>query len=87
MANSRDIDVANTYDERMKQRPIGETYAVDEIYIQYEDDMARIGQQKKDTLGVLKFYRKTDLIPTNRRLIPTNKDLRLLIEMLGLDDL
>jgi hypothetical protein len=87
MASSRDIDTASTYDERMKQKPIGETHAVDDIYIQYAKDTERIDDQRRATLEVLKYYRNTSLVPTNRRLIPNAKDLKMLIEALGLEDI
>lgn len=87
MASTNDLDMADTYNKRMAKKPVGESYPTDEIYIQYAEDLERVLKQRKATLDVLKFYRKTDLIPTNRRIIKTNKDLRLLIEMLGLEDL
>lgn len=86
MASTKDLDVASTYDRRMKQKVVGEDFP-DPVYIQYADDMERIRKQQVATLIVLKYYRETDLIPTNRRLIPDDTDMHLLIEALGLDDI
>lgn len=85
MAHESQIDAAAKHDARQRQKPI-KINVTEEIYIQYERDREQRENQKADTLEVIRYYRETELIPTNRRLIPDDKDMALLIEALGLDD-
>ena len=85
MAYGSQIDSADKHDRRSKQKPI-KINVTEEVYIQYERDREQRENQRTDTLEVIKYYRETELIPTNRRLIPDDTDMALLIEALGLDD-
>jgi hypothetical protein len=86
MAYGSQVDAAAKHDDRMRQKAI-KIEVTEEIYIQYERDREQREKQRADTLEVIKYYRETDLIPTNRRLIPDDTDMHLLIEALGLEDI
>lgn len=87
MAQSSQIESAALYDERAAQKAIKDQFAADVVYIQYAKDEERLLKQRKEALETLRYYRETRLTPTNRLLIPTKDDMRMLIEALGLEDL
>jgi len=87
MASEYQIDAAAKHDRRKSTKPMNDSFTTDPVYIEYEKDVKRLGVQRRETLEVLRYYRDTDLMPTNRRLIPDTEDYHLLINMLGLEDI
>jgi hypothetical protein len=87
MASAYQIDSAAKHDRRKSTKPMSDSFSSETVYVEYEKDRRRLDAQRRRTLDVLRYYRDTDLVPTNRRLIPDTKDYDLLMDMIGLEDI